>query len=110
MKFIIFSILFSLFIMSSGSEGVVVMEGFEQPITVCSMLTEFEEKVRYCLEELGGQDCGIGIGFSGSVPEDVRDIVKAFLANTLTSCAEDLQCILTKTVSAKTKHQCNATE
>ena len=113
MKAVIFSILFVLFTMAASSaaniqqdqttEGTTSEEA-EQVITVCSLLTEFEEKVRECVEIKNGQNCGIGLGFKRPVPEDVGDIIKAFFTNVLASCDEDLPCILKEAVSAKAEH------
>ena len=117
MKFVILFVLFSLFTLPLSlaanvtTEGEAAQEEAEQPITVCSMLTGFEEAVRNCIEvPPRGEYCGLGLFETDTIPEDVKDTIKAFLTNVLSSCDEDLQCILTETVAAKTEHQCAASE
>lgn len=79
----------------------------QQPITVCSWLTDFEEKMRNCVNVKQGESCNIGL-IGESAPEDVRDIMKAFFTNMLASCGQDevqsLSCMLDTTVHAKGEH------
>ena len=119
MKLIVFSFLFVLFTLSASSaaksetEQTLIDKGcYEiENLTwicslyqVCSLFTEFEQSVKNCIEVKNGEDCGIGLGSDNPVSEDVGDVVKAFLTNTLASCNDDLQCILAEATSAKAEY------
>ena len=106
MKFIVFSILFPVF--SLGANVSSEAEVVKQVVTACSLMTEFEQVVRNCIEERNGQNCGIGLGFNKGVivSGEVEEIWKAFVTDFLTSCDEEdlLQCALKKATSAMEQH------
>ena len=76
--------------------------------TACSLFTEYEGIVRACITEKNGENCLLPTGFSAenSIPDDVKDVMEAFFTHIISVC-DDIQCILTNTVSSKTEHCAN---
>ena len=133
MKFIMFSVL--LFTMPSsyliagpcsrnpaycdrnGKTDKESLEEAQQP-TVCSIITDFEERIRKCIDvgQMDIGDCellGPGLGGHGQLPDDVRYGLESVGFKVLFSCRgkeDDLPCVLTAIVSAKAEHQCAASE
>ena len=129
MKFIIFSIFFSLGAISLEAQSQSSPEG--EPVTVCSFLELTEagyKRTQECVRRqncpgfnsawgTGGDGGGGGGPFSYSTNEDVNAILQAFVANLYVSCPlgqtiteESVQCLLAETARAKTENQCPSNE
>ena len=101
-KYIIFFVLFAVF-----PTGFAADAQTEQTVTVCSMVTKFEQIAKGCMED--SENCVLGLGASPDLPEDVKDILKALFTDIATSCEYtqtfvDLQCVLEKATAAKAEH------
>ena len=101
MKSLIF--LFFMFNMPLSLAANVAEEKAQQPI-VCPYFTELEE----CMKD---ENCLQGTGFTEPhlVPDEVKSILYAFLANLFALC-ENRECALKEIASAKAEHQCTTSE